>query len=447
MVRLQLVKAPLDGGSLPEDRWYLPLDLLAVASAAERAECEVSIFDGGTLSVETIAQEVGRDVDVVGLTYSALSVRNLQRLAELAHHRGARVVLGGQAATASAQSLARESFIDLVVSGDGEPAICEIVEQTEKGQWAPERIPNAISSSGSDVVHGPRVEVGGEEIGRFSRAAGGLDAETYIRAFRQGNTLKNIKANRATNIFSKRGCVARCSFCARTDKRVRTRPPQQVAAEIAEVSRRFGLDYVIDTSDTWVTSLAWIREFARERAALDGACPSMMAFVDARHVNHDVSDLLREAGVDNVLLGIESASERVLLRNGKPNRQEKIREAITGLVNAGMRVSVSLVLGLLGEDDKSIGETRRFVDAIAGLPGVQCYCNVIMPLPGSPAWSAFLTSRMGRRWERALDYELGAVRVDFVEAMTSVTGGVDRLFDECDAILSQNGLRKLEYAR
>jgi len=447
MVRLQLVKAPLDDGSLPDDRWHLPLDLLAVASTAERAQCEVSILDGSMLGIEAIADEVGQDADVVGLTYSALSVWNLRKLAETAYCRGARVVLGGQAATASAESLAKESFIDLVISGDGEPAIREIVEQIRKSEWVPERIPNGVAYAINGVVYSPRVELESEKIGRFSRVAGGLDVETYVASFQKGNTLKNIEARRASNVFSKRGCAARCSFCARTDKRVRTRPVREVVTEIAEISRRFDLDYVIDASDTWITSLDWIRDFARERAAVNVALPSMMVFVDARHVYRDVPDLLREAGVDNVLLGIESASERVLLRNGKMNRKKKIREAIEGLVHAGIRVSVSLILGLPGEDDKSILETRRFVDTVVALPKVRCYCNVIIPLPGSPAWSAFLTTSARQRWERALDYELEAVRHDFVRAMTSVTGGLDRLFEERDAILAQNDLARLEYAR
>lgn len=447
MVRLQLLKAPLDDGSLPEDRWYLPLDLLAVASAAEGAGCEVSILDGGTLSLEAMTAEVGRDTDVVGLTYSALSVRNLALLAELAHRRGARVVLGGQAATASAESLAREAFIDLVVSGDGEPAIREIVTQVKNGQWRAERITNGVASDGNSIVRGPRADLQSEDIGRFSRAAGGLDAETYVGSFAEGNTLKNIQARRASNIFSKRGCNARCSFCARTDKRVRARPALEVATEIDELSRRFDLDYVIDTSDTWITSITWVRDFARERVALRGNGPGMMVFADARHIDNVIPGLLREAGIDNVLLGIESASERVLLRNGKANSKDRIREAVTGLGQAGIRVSLSLVLGLIGEDDASILETRRFVETIVELPQVRCYCNVIMPLPGSHAWKAFLASGPGRKWERALDYDLERVRQEFVSTMTDVTGGADRLLEERDAILAQNDLARLEFAR
>jgi len=110
-------------------------------------------------------------------------------------------------------------------------------------------------------------------------------------------------------------------------------------------------------------------------------------------------------------------------------------------------VSVSLVLGLLEEDDASLRDTCDFADRMAQLPGVRCYCNVIIPLPGSPAWEAFMASGGAGRWSRALDYELNAVRHDFICSHTRVKGGLDRLLRERDAILARNDLDVVELAR
>lgn len=447
MAHLQLIKAPLDDKSFPEDRWYLPLDLLAVASAAERDGHKTTILDGGIWQLDKLSDVVGRDADVVGLTYSTMSIRSFEMLARLAHERGVRVIVGGQAATASAYSVAEEPFVDLVVAGDGEPAICNIARQVETGEWCPEKVPNAVFYYQGRHMHGPRVEISCDQIGRFSRLAGGVDPEDYLSAFAAGNTLKNIAAVRPTNLFSKRGCHAHCSFCARTDKRVRARAAREVAAEISELTTRFGLDYVVDHSDTWLSKLQWAREFVAERGRLGDAMPRMMIFADSRHLSAEAIELLPKAGVDNVLLGIESASERILLRNGKANSRRKIDEAILRLLDNGIRVSVSLVLGLLGEDDASLSETCRFAAHVAQLTGVRCYCNVIMPLPGSPAWDVFMSSAAGRKWSRALDFNLEAVRHDFIRNHTTVTGGVERLLKERNLILARNDLQQLEFAR
>lgn len=437
----------MDDGSLPEDRWYLPLDLLTVASAAERMGCAVKILDGGLLGLDEISNLIGRDVEVVGLSYSAMSIRNLEKLAKLAYSRGIRVILGGQAATASAHSLAQEPFIDLVVVGDGEPAIKEIVKQISRCEWNPNNIPNSLSYIDGRYVQGPSVEVSSSQIGRFSRFSGGVEPESYIGAFADGNTLKNISAIRATNIFSKRGCRGRCSFCARTDKHLRSRNPNEVVTEILELTNRFNLDYIIDHSDTWMSNTDWVRRFVEERSQLNNGMPKMMIFMDTRYANATAIDLLPQGGIDNVLLGIESASERILSKNGKHNSKQHILEVIQRLLANDIKVTASFVLGLIGEDDASLAETCKFIEQISQSSRVRCYCNVIMPLPGSPAWSLFMESKKGKKWLRTINYNLNDVRYDFIRLFTNISGGLDRLLQERDAILSANNLLPLEFAR
>jgi len=447
MIGIQLVKVPMDDGSLPEDRWYMPLDLLAVASSAENAGCETEILDGGILSFDEISKFLGLDVEIVGLSYSVMSLRNLERLARLAHDRGALVVLGGQAATASSASLIQEPFVDLVITGDGEPALHEIAKQVRHNKWNPTKIPNGLSYINNQFVKGPPVEIPDDDIGKFSRFAGRIDPEDYIGAFAKGNTLKNISAGRAINIFAKRGCLGCCSFCARQDKRLRSRNPGEIVKEIFDLTHRFQLDYIIDHSDTWMSDTEWVRRFVVERSRIDNEIPQMMIFADARHMSTEAIDLLPKAGIDNVLLGVESASQRILIKNGKPNSKHKIFEVIRRLVDHGIKVSASFVLGLIGEDDSSLAETCTFVDRLTQLSGVRCYCNVIMPLPGSPAWSAFMASGAKVKWSRALDYRLDEVREDFIRTQTSVTGGLERLLQERDSILANNELDRLEFAR
>ncbi|MCG2775877.1 MAG: radical SAM protein [Desulfobacterales bacterium] len=437
----------MDDGSLPEDRWYMPLDLLTVATAAENTGCKTAILDGGILSFNEISKVIGRDVDVVGFSYSVMSVRNLEKLARLAHERGSLVVLGGQAATASAASLAREPFVDIVIAGDGEPAICEIANQIAHDKWNPTRIPNSLSFSGNKFLKGPVAEIPSDDIGKFSRFAGSVNPEDYIGEFAEGNTLKNISAVRAANIFSKRGCHGRCSFCGRTDKRIRARNPSEILAEIHDLTHSFHLDYIIDHSDTWMSDISWVRRFVAERSKMDIGLPNMMIFADSRHLNTAAIDLLPKAGIDNVLLGVESASKRILLKNGKPNSKRKVFDVIQRLVDKEIKVSASFVLGLIGEDDASLAETCSFAEQLSHLSGVRCYCNVIIPLPGSPAWAEFMASGVGERWSRALDYRLDSVREDFIRTHTRITGGLDRLLKERDIILANNDLRRLEFAR
>lgn len=448
MPKLQLVKPSQDDGTSAADQWYLPLDLLAVASAAEREGATVRILDGTNICLDQVIKHLAVDVDVVGFTFTALSIKTFQRLAQIAHKRGVKVIVGGQAATATASNLVEESFIDLVIQGDGEPAIRDIVKQMVAGVWDPENIANAFSFKGGKLVAGPQEVLASDDIGQISRSAGGLNANQYVERFSYGNTLKNISASRATNIFSKRGCGAVCSFCARTDKKLRARSSHLVLEEMARLTREWGIDYIIDTSDSWAIDSRWVKEFATARSAWTEPLPPMMVFADSRHITPEIPSCMKLAGVNNILLGVESASPRILLRNGKSSRPENVQRIIRELTRNGIGVSVSLVLGLIGENEKSLDTTRRFAETVSQWSGVRVYANVIIPLPSSPAWNEFLAHKpMKQKWSRAINYNLEEVRDDFIDIMTDIPGGTAHLFNIRDEILARNDLDFLEFAR
>jgi radical SAM superfamily enzyme YgiQ (UPF0313 family) len=157
---------------------------------------------------------------------------------------------------------------------------------------------------------------------------------------------------------------------------------------------------------------------------------------------------MKQCGIDSVLLGVESGSERILRENSKFTTKEAIISAVDLLVRFNIRVSCSFVLGLLGEDERSLDETLDLCSELVSKPGVVCYGNVIMPLMGSPLWAkVFGTSRT---WPssitRALDYDLTAVREIYVEQATKIRD-LNILQDACKALLHLSHLEELEYAR
>ena len=175
----------------------------------------------------------------------------------------------------------------------------------------------------------------------------------------------------------------------------------------------------------------------------------IMVFADARDITYDVSNTMKICGVDSVLLGIESGSERILKRNYKRILKEQIIEAVDNLVMNGIRVSCSFVLGQLDEDDDSILETIELTEALHKRPGVICYGNTIIPLRGSRLWAETFTE--DKKWPsfitRALDYDMNLVRELYIYQNKNITGGLKTLNQACEAILKPNYLPIKEYAR
>jgi hypothetical protein len=174
-----------------------------------------------------------------------------------------------------------------------------------------------------------------------------------------------------------------------------------------------------------------------------------MCFVDSRHVTRESSELLRCCGVDSVLIGVESGSERILRRNGKATTRRAIMSAVEALVDAGIRVSCSFVFGLLDEDDESIEETIDLAGTLRSMDGVVCYGNVIIPLMGSRLWEqVFATERTWPSFVTSpVDYDLERVRELYVTLGTRVSRGVEGLRVACRRMLESSRLAVMEYAR
>jgi len=425
----------------------MPLDLLLLVGVIDDT-VPVEIVDGSLLSLDEVRTRLSRGASCVGFTYSALSSNSLNLLANESKERGSFVIIGGQAAAGAARSLINEPFIDAVCIGDGIPVVQSLAEQMVCGKIDATQIPNLFTRTTDETVIATRHEdedVWSEKIP--PRNSGGLVPDLYWEKYPETNTLINMGGHKAGNIFSKRGCLYTCSFCARQEKRIRCRDPRRVAAEIRDLVACHGVDYILDTSDTWI-DIKWAEKFADELRYNGLQQIPIMVFADSRHISPAACWAMKQCGIDSVLLGVESGSERILRENNKFTTRRAILEAVDLLVRFDIRVSCSFVLGLLGEDERSLNETLDLCSELVSKPGVVCYGNVIMPLMGSPLWTKVFG--MGTTWPpyitRALDYDLTAVREIYVEQATKVRN-LNVLQDACKALLHLSHLETLEYAK
>jgi len=437
-MKVQLVSAPLkDSGGF--DEWYMPLGLLSLANSLNGVS-EVEILDGTQMNLEEI---LGRtEGDLVGITYTTLSVANVRPIAQQAKSNGGFVIVGGQAATVDPGLLLQMPEIDAVVVYDGEPTLRTLVQNRLSNLDA---VPNLVyRANGSLKKTTPKRIQLDQYYKTLDRNIGGLNIEDYIRSFPESNTLINIEAKRPTNIFSQRGCWRTCSFCARQDKGYRTRDPKNVVKEIRELRERHGVDYVVDCSDTWAKK-QWVDAF---RKAYDSSLDTrMMVFANVTDIDEEIARKMAEVNVDNVLYGVESGSERILRTNGKLFTREDVLRAAGLATQRGIKVSASFVLGLLGEDERSLEETYSLIEELGEIKGVRAYANVLIPLPGSPLWKNFMGDprMMVKYSKRGLDYNLEETRKDFLATCTDVD--LPPLMELRDQINSRFGLRALEYAR
>ena len=196
-----------------------------------------------------------------------------------------------------------------------------------------------------------------------------------------------------------RGCIYACKFCQTpflAKARFRHRTPDNIAHWAGEIARA-GLRDVRFVSPTSLSygspdesvNLAAIEDLlARVREAIGsngrmffGTFPSE---VRPEHVTPEALALLRRfVDNDNLVIGGQSGSERILRSTHRGHDVESIERAVRICAENGWKANVDFLLGLPGEEPEDVAATLALVERLTGL-GAKAHAHTFMPLPGTP---------------------------------------------------------------
>jgi hypothetical protein len=229
------------------------------------------------------------------------------------------------------------------------------------------------------------------------------------------------------------------------------KPASRVYAEYSYLERECGVDYIADFSDSWVV-LPFLRALANEYAAHGKLGAGLRVYGDVRLIGPVSVRLMRDVGVDTVLLGIESGSERVLGLNGKPVTRNQILSAVSLLGAAGIKVADAYVLGLIGETRESVSETVELACQVRELCQTEIsYWNIMTPLPGSRAWELLVGIGAIRPHDApTLTNSLDPQRLErfAVQALCDLgRGGYELLVETRELMSSESRVASTEFVR
>jgi anaerobic magnesium-protoporphyrin IX monomethyl ester cyclase len=152
------------------------------------------------------------------------------------------------------------------------------------------------------------------------------------------------------NMAASRGCPFGCNWCAKPlfGRRYAQRSPREVAAELGRLRAEVAPDHIWFADDIFGLTAPWIRSFADEVSRLRARTPFMIQ-TRASLMSGATVQALVEAGAEEVWLGVESGSQRILDAMDKGTTVAQIREATRNLKAEGVRVGWFIQLGYLGE--------------------------------------------------------------------------------------------------
>lgn len=385
-MKLLLVDPPelfLQGQGLT--RQVLPLGLACVGAAvADLAEVRLLLPDTrayvGSAPWQEIAQAiVAERPDVLGITAVTANFASAARLAALARELLPEllIVLGGVHASTDPRGALRDAAaVDLVVCGEGEQTLREILALAPR---------LGRSSAAWGEVAGVWYRAGTELRAAPPRPAL-ADLDAWPLPLREGLVWPDdVQPALYQAVITLRGCPYQCIYCAvpsLDSARTRYRSVERVMAEIAQLRARHQVGYLFFHDSVFTLHRRRTLALAERLAALQPKLPFCIQ-TRADRLDPEVLAALVDAGLHQVFFGIESGDPASLERIRKDMPLAVIRDAVARVRQAGVRCSGFFMIGWPWDDADSI---RRSIDFAVELPLDAISLFSATPLPGTALW-------------------------------------------------------------
>lgn len=361
---------------------YPPLQTLLAAAVLEQSGISVGLFDPALEEsphdafIAALETHRPRLVIVCEDDFNFLSKMCLARNRELAYRMartakdlGIEAVVHGSDASDNVAAYLDAGFA-AVATGEPEATLLELAQDRPRGAIA------GLAHQRELGLHYNAPRQLRSDLDALPMPAWHLaDMDRYRQAW------INAHGYFSLNLASSRGCPYRCNWCAKPiyGGNYHAHSPQRVAAEMLELKRRFQPDHIWFADDIFALSPRWTRGFA-DAVERNGARTPFKMQSRCDLMTRDTVIALRRAGCEEIWMGAESGSQRILDAMDKDIRVEEIYAARENLRANGIRACFFLQFGYPGETWEDIEDTIRMVrETSPDDVGV----SVSYPLPGT----------------------------------------------------------------
>ena len=350
-----------------------------MAAVLENNGIDVDVLDSSALelSYAEIGNEIlKRNSDIVAISAMTptigVALNSADKIKEV--KPDTIVVLGGYHPTFEFESVLEEESVDVVVRGEGEYTMLELVKAIENGE---------------DLINVQGLAFHDESTDKLTLTPDrpiikDLD-ELPFPAFHlfpmEKYRILNVTTNIAT-IITTRGCPIQCSFCSSAalhGEKLRRRSVSNVVDEIELRLKEENIDTIAFMDDTFTLNKKFVREFCNEIKKRNlkfwWGCTSRVDTLD-----NDLLELMKETGCITILMGVESADQQMLDKMDKHITIEKTKKAFKLSHEIGIRTIASCVIGMPDDTKKSIKQTIEFVKDLK--PNYALF-SLATPYPGT----------------------------------------------------------------
>jgi radical SAM superfamily enzyme YgiQ (UPF0313 family) len=366
---------------------YAPLGTIYAAALMRQNNYTVSLFDTMFVSdpeeVTAALAQNKPDFFVVyddGFNYlTKMCLTNMREAAfsmcKIAKAKGCTVIVSSSDSTDRYDQYLSEGA-DFVIIGEAEHTLLELTSHIESGLTDYDTIKGLAYIKDGSIVKTPGRPVL-KELDSLPLPAWDL---VNIDLYRQ--TWLKHAGYFSLNMSTTRGCPFKCNWCAKPiyGNRYNSRSPENVVTEIKLLKRLYQMDHIWFCDDIFGLKPGWVKELSqllqKENIKIRFKIQSRADLLaDAETVK-----ALAASGCDNVWIGAESGSQKILDAMDKGIMVEQIREATHLMKEANIKPSFFIQFGYPGELKEDIQLTINMINEL--LP-FEIGISVSYPLPGT----------------------------------------------------------------
>lgn len=357
---------------------YPSLGVGYLAAVLEQAGYEAGILDAFTtedniphakgdkstygLDDSSIKKEIEKfKPDIVGVTNMyTMYAQDAHRIAGIVKDidKNILVVFGGAHPSCNSDMVLQDRNVDMVVRGEGEYALLDIVNAFKKGGNIYNIDGTIVRKDGSIITNNTRPLI--EDLDTLPFPARHLlPMEKYFYNARH-SILYNMR-NPFTTLLSSRGCPMHCVYCAVKTiwgRTWRACSAVKVVDEIEFLVKNYGVkefhfsDDNISVNKNRITELC--NEIIKRKLNIRWACPTGIAIWS---IDEDILRIMKKAGCYRLTFGLESGNRQTLEFIGKKYSYDKARELIRLANRMGFWTASTFIFGFPHEKQESIRDT------------------------------------------------------------------------------------------
>jgi len=366
---------------------YPPLGTLYAAALMRENNYKVALFDtmfkSNPEEVEDVITQNKPDIFVIyddGFNYlTKMCLTNMREAAfsmcKLAKAAGCTVIVSSSDSTDRYQEYLQEGA-DFVIIGEAEHTLLELTGHINAGVQDYSTINGLACNSNGKVIKTPGRPVL-KDLDSLPLPAWDLVEMEYYR-----QTWLKSTGYFSLNMSTTRGCPFKCNWCAKPiyGNRYNSRSPENTVKEIKLLKELYHIDHIWFCDDIFGLKPGWVAEFAslmqKENVTVRFKIQSRADLL----VNEDIVKALGSSGCENVWIGAESGSQKILDAMDKGINVEQIRQATRLMKEAGIKPSFFIQFGYPGELKEDIVLTMNMINNL--LP-FEIGISVSYPLPGT----------------------------------------------------------------